>query len=305
MSFRRQSRGDSLDLLLDTMCNTFGGIIMLAVLVTLLSKQERSGRATVDSEEMMRRRISEGELTLKESRAANANLVTDAGDSDTKKRLEAVAEKKALRSMLEASARDAEAANASQPLAARDAAARMAQLREEMTKAIATRTDLSNQLSTAEINTRRLTARASDLAKQAAALQSASVQKLRLPKEHFTGKSVVNVIIQYGKVYPVHTTSRARNTAHVEFTKNGNGVTVRPLPEAGLDVRSNDWKNWLNRLAANREYIGFYVFEDSFGAFNAAKKATVDAGFDYGWEPEQLASGPLSFGAVGSQPKAQ
>lgn len=254
MSFRRQSRGDSLDLLLDTMCNTFGGIIMLAVLVTLLSKQERNGRATVDSEEMMRRRISEAELTLKESRAANANLVTEAGDPDTKKRLEAVVEKKALQAMLEVSARDAEAANASQPLAAQDAAARMAQLRDEMAKAAATRTDLSNQLSTAEINTRRLTARASDLAKQAAALQSASVQKSRLPKEHSTSKSVVNVIVQYGKVYPVHTTSGARNTAHVEFTKNGNGVTVRPLPGAGLDARSSDWRNWLNQLSASQDY---------------------------------------------------
>ena len=305
MSFRRQSRGDSLDLLLDTMCNTFGGIIMLAVLVTLLSKQERNGRATVDSEEMMRRRISEAELTLKESRAANANLVTEAGDPDTKKRLEAVVEKKALQAMLEVSARDAEAANASQPLAAQDAAARMAQLRDEMAKAAATRTDLSNQLSTAEINTRRLTARASDLAKQAAALQSASVQKSRLPKEHSTSKSVVNVIVQYGKVYPVHTTSGARNTAHVEFTKNGNGVTVRPLPGAGLDARSSDWRNWLNQLSASQDYIGFYVFEDSFGAFNAAKKVTVGAGFDYGWEPERLSSSPLSFGPVGSRPKPQ
>ena len=305
MSFRRQSRGDSLDLLLDTMCNTFGGIIMLAVLVTLLSKREVSGRATADSEEMMRRRISEAELTLKESRTANASLVTEAGDPDTKKRLEAVMEKKALRAMLEASARDAEAASASQPPAAQDAAARMAQLRDEMARAAATRTDLSNQLSTAELNTRRLTARASDLAKQAAVLQSASVQRLRLPKEHVTGKSVVNVIVQYGKVYPTHTASGARNTAHIEFTKNGTGVTLRPLPGAGLDARSSEWKNWLNQLSSRQDYIGFYVFEDSFGSFNGAKNVTVGAGFEYGWEPEQLSAGPLSFGAVGSRPKAQ
>jgi hypothetical protein len=50
MSFRRQHRGDSLDLLLDTMCNTFGGIILLAVLVTLLVKHEHSaGHSSIDS----------------------------------------------------------------------------------------------------------------------------------------------------------------------------------------------------------------------------------------------------------------
>jgi hypothetical protein len=34
MNLRQRKPQDSLDMLLDTMCNTFGGIILLAVLVT-------------------------------------------------------------------------------------------------------------------------------------------------------------------------------------------------------------------------------------------------------------------------------
>src|SRR5215212_9991705 len=38
MSRRRRHQPDSLELLLDTMCNTFGGIIMIALLIALLSR---------------------------------------------------------------------------------------------------------------------------------------------------------------------------------------------------------------------------------------------------------------------------
>ena len=41
MSLRHKRLSDSLDMLLDTMCNTFGGIILLAVMVTLLARRER------------------------------------------------------------------------------------------------------------------------------------------------------------------------------------------------------------------------------------------------------------------------
>ena len=39
MSRRRASRQDSLELLLDTICNTFGGVLFIAILVVLLLQQ--------------------------------------------------------------------------------------------------------------------------------------------------------------------------------------------------------------------------------------------------------------------------
>src|SRR5215218_10279424 len=46
MSRRRRHQPDSLELLLDTMCNTFGGIIMIALLIALLSRDASSENAT-------------------------------------------------------------------------------------------------------------------------------------------------------------------------------------------------------------------------------------------------------------------
>ena len=40
MNLRRKTPPDSLYLLLDTLCNAFGGIILLAVLVVLLTTKE-------------------------------------------------------------------------------------------------------------------------------------------------------------------------------------------------------------------------------------------------------------------------
>jgi hypothetical protein len=42
MNLRRKKPADSLYMLLDTMCNAFGGIILLAVLVVLLTSNEKS-----------------------------------------------------------------------------------------------------------------------------------------------------------------------------------------------------------------------------------------------------------------------
>ena len=50
MNLRRKRPPDSLYMLLDTMCNAFGGIILLAVLVTLLTSNERQIRAAASTD---------------------------------------------------------------------------------------------------------------------------------------------------------------------------------------------------------------------------------------------------------------
>ena len=79
---------DSLDLLLDTMCNAFGGIILMAVLVALLARQQSGGIGnSPDSAEMLSRRISQAELTLKQTRALLADLTRHATDPNIQQRV--------------------------------------------------------------------------------------------------------------------------------------------------------------------------------------------------------------------------
>ena len=59
MNLRRKTPPDSLYLLLDTLCNAFGGIILLAVLVVLLtSKEKTQSSKAADSQEMLQRRLT-------------------------------------------------------------------------------------------------------------------------------------------------------------------------------------------------------------------------------------------------------
>src|SRR5215212_2230753 len=59
MSRRRRHQPDSLELLLDTMCNTFGGIIMIALLIALLSRDASSDTAITQRAETVRRQIEQ------------------------------------------------------------------------------------------------------------------------------------------------------------------------------------------------------------------------------------------------------
>ena len=82
MNLRRQRPNDSLDMLLDTMCNTFGGIILLAVLVTLLTSRERHGSAATasDTQEMLQRRLALAEGNLPQAVLLQTTLQAKAND---------------------------------------------------------------------------------------------------------------------------------------------------------------------------------------------------------------------------------
>ena len=76
MKAARFRPGDSLDLLLDTMCNTFGGIIMIAILVALLAQQSPAPIVPADRarSEMTERRLAIADTDLAAARALRTQL---------------------------------------------------------------------------------------------------------------------------------------------------------------------------------------------------------------------------------------
>jgi len=146
-----------------------------------------------------------------------------------------------------------------------------------------------------------------DIRRQITIAQQEVTQRLRLPKERNTGKDVFNIIIQYGKVYPLHTVDLERNTATIDWDITSTGSTPKPKRDRGIDPRRDAvaLAQLFRRLPRGEYYVPFYVFEDSFAAFNLAKQAAVAAGLEYGWMPLESKESPISFGAVGTRPKAQ
>ena len=66
----RSKRGDSLDLLLDTMCNAFGGIVLIAILITLLTRETRrqfDERSSDLDRELIERQIASLQSDIREA----------------------------------------------------------------------------------------------------------------------------------------------------------------------------------------------------------------------------------------------
>lgn len=81
MKRRVSDQGDSFDLFLDTICNTFGGIVFLAILVALIAKIRHDPSGTETAEQpvtVLMMRTLELELTQQQSRLRDLQNVHDA-----------------------------------------------------------------------------------------------------------------------------------------------------------------------------------------------------------------------------------
>ena len=305
MNLRRKPPGDSLYLLLDTLCNAFGGIILLAVLVVLLTSKEKSQSATAsDSQEMLQRRLALAETNLQLSLELAASLNAKANDPRWKQQMTLLSTRKELQDSIQQirdtvlqSSQELDAANAADP------AERLKFLNAELTTAQTRKLEVQNSLAAEEENINRLKQRMADMEKQMTAKLDELQRPLRLPKEHETGKRVVYIIVRYGHIYPCRNSDLSRNETDINWTSTLNNEIAEPIRGKGLDP--NAVAPYFSGLSGNNVYVVFCVFEDSFPSFIRAKQSTVASGVAYGWEPFRDQDGPVSFGENGHIPKAQ
>src|SRR4051794_5148965 len=97
MNLRRRKPSDSLYMLLDTMCDAFGGIILLAVLVALLtSGDRRQTPPSADSTERLQRRVALAQTILQQSVQLAASLHATANDPRWKNQVTLLAARQEL-----------------------------------------------------------------------------------------------------------------------------------------------------------------------------------------------------------------
>jgi hypothetical protein len=308
MNLRRRKPHDSLYMLLDTMCNAFGGIILLAVLVTLLTSKERDNAGTASStQEMLQRRLAMAQANLRQSDELQKSLQAKASDGRWKTQVSLLEARRRVQDEIKA-LRDLSAQNAKQldASASTDPAERMKSLNAQLAAAHARKLDAQNSLAATKENTKRLNARLTGLEKQASDLVNESQRQLRLPKEHETGKRVIYVIVRYGRIYPCRNSDLSRNETDIDWASTLSSETAQPRQGRGIDPASEvALRTYFRNLSGTSVYVAFCVFEDSFLAFIRTKQLATDSGLAYGWEPFQISDGPVSFGAVGHTPKPQ
>lgn len=310
MNLRRQRPNDSLDMLLDTMCNTFGGIILLAVLVTLLTSRERHGSAATatDTQEMLQRRVEMAQADLQQALQLQTALQAKANDERWKTQVSLLAtrqqiqdEIKAIRELAAQNAKELDAA------ASTDPAERMKSLNAQLTAAQIKRLEAQNSLAASKENAKRLNTRLAGMEKKAVDLVNESQRQLRLPKEHETGKRVIYIIARYGRIYTCRNSDLSRNETDIEWISTLTSEVAQPKQGRGIDPNANAaaLRTYFRSQSGGSVYMAFCVFEDSFPAFIRAKQLATESGLAYGWDPFQFSDGPVSFSAVGHTPKPQ
>ena len=307
MNLRRKTPPDSLYLLLDTLCNAFGGIILLAVLVVLLtSKEKTQSSKAADSQEMLQRRLAIAQTDLQKSQQLAASLQAKANDERLKQQVELLSTRKDLQDAIQQS-RETVAQNSKDldTASAVDPSERLKFLNAQLAAAEAHKLEAKNSLAAADENTKRLKQRLADLERQVTTKLDELQRPLRLPKEHETGKRVIYIIARYGHIYLCRNFDLSRNETDIDWTTTLTGETAEPRRGQGIDPTGSTAGliNFFKNMSDDSVYVAFCVYEDSFPAFIRAKQLASDCGLAYGWEPFQISDGPVSFGAVGHTPK--
>jgi hypothetical protein len=284
MSRRSADPGESLELLLDTICNMFGTIMFVSLIAALLALTSRSQRveeslAVVDSER--ERQIVELEKRSEELETQLASLPAPSSDAQVED-----AEKRMVRALGEIDRRQKLIAQYGEALkalrsSAENVDAQIEPLREEIDR-------LEDAVAFAEKVRNR---------------------KMRTPLEREVDLDMYVIVIWEDRLYPVCDWSN-RSTNGCDRLKQWNDRYVHaarcttkgecggrqtnltrfiPLREdRGIPVRdlaqlraNPEFQALLASLDPAKDLISFDVASDSFDAVAAAKEAFVAAGFNY------------------------
>lgn len=296
MSLRHKRLSDSLDMLLDTMCNTFGGIILLAVMVTLLARRERQeGTANnTESVKVQQHQLSIAKDSLSRSVQLRDQLKQKALSGDWKIQVALLRSRQEIQSEIQRmSDQNQKSLHVLETAAALTPTDRLKTLEEKIVTAELQTLEAKNRLAAAQTNRARIGTRISEITQNQALLVKDSEQKLRLPMERTSEQKPNYFIARYGRIFPCRNYDRGQNYEDIVWSKNSEGEVATPKRDRGF-TDPNKLQDYFQRIPSRKVYVVFLVYEDSFSIFNKAKDLAVRAGVTYGWEP-YVASRSVQF----------
>lgn len=303
MGRRRRNGDSSLELLLDTICNTFGGVLFLAILVSLLLKSVHDRpSASPASNEPPRPAVSKAQLirTSTEARELRQRLSRLEDDLGTVRRfvqqfstpgfaasLERLHAEQHRHDELEAKKVAALQAIAADQAARAQAAAAAIAAEKEGQRAVASADKEAVRLEQA----RR---QAEELAESAIVLQEAIENQQviestgKAPRERATSKREFGLMLRYGRVYLMHLHSGGNRSVNTrDFVVEEGVVTnkAKARPGAGIDITAPDAELRLQAVLARYSPSDWYpclvVHPDSFDTFQILKAKLVARGYEY------------------------
>ncbi len=276
---KRRSRGaDSLELLLDTLCNTFGGVLFIAMLVVLLLQQtdgqldrQRTAAALPDVNRLeadlhLLRAEIDG---LRQTAQSQARVAGSALVRDVSRREQEATE---LRDRLAGLGRD------------RDRTLlEVTQTESELARTALAESDLREAI-------RSLRERQVELEQELEQERRRRSRTIGSPRVHSTGKVPVACELRYGRFYIVH---RYRDgewdgpdlEEYVVIGSESGALVIQANPAAGVPAEPPD--SLRARLAgrlsphpARQHYLDLIVRTDSFEQFHVFREALSGLGYE-------------------------
>ncbi|MDF1862310.1 MAG: hypothetical protein P1U87_18990 [Verrucomicrobiales bacterium] len=309
MRKRRTNTEGSLDLLLDTMCNAFGGIVLIAILVALLIEKPGEDADTTSGDRENAKQLVEKQKQLEELKPRVEEM-----ESELKKMGELV---ELLRERNELAGAVSEMAE-SGAKRINSLADRLGEAQKKQANAEATAAQLNQEISSLREMVKTLQRQEEKLLNQEKDLINERRQDLKAPVLGSNPGRPFNIIYRYGLVYPLQHFTRDRNGGISAASFNAEMIAMRgglaePIPEKGIDPVSDREKvlailNGLmvtNRLNANEPseqiFLTNLVYADSFDAFREVENMIRGVGnIESGWRPF-TEDDPLQFGPGGSK----
>ena len=284
---REEEEGGSLDMLLDTLCNTFGGIILIALLLALsvnkksVELYDKLVKTDDNKSELIRAReqLKNSLLDLKDE---NIQILEDLEDDAYSKREEI----EEIKDNLDDLSSDS---SALEKLAQREKnrLKEMEQLESSVEQERLTMEEEMNRLETIFEH--------QELSKE---LKKKPYRKVSLPQQKDTRKKPLPVIVAHGKMYPMISIG----IGSVE--KNEDGLSWNQTPdkrfqvkvdsEKGVDPMNEDALDLFlssvqdaPRSVRQAFFLNLFVYSDSenFAIFNKIRDEAVLRKLDYNWIP--------------------
>jgi hypothetical protein len=299
----RPNNDESLDLLLDTLCDVFSSIILIACLLALLTNQQTAVPGGSNLISGMQGRVLTEKLEAAQSELAGLqklNLQMKDLGHDPLQTL--IRERNELQATQDRLRKDQAAQMKPDAAATKDPVGDITELRSEV-KALEQRVaDAQARKEAAEKKGRDLAAQIQDIRSKINAEDEKHSEHVRFPKERAVTKSAMNIILQHGAIYPLVNADGDNFSGLTRVPKADESFEAIPQKSAGMSMSN---QAALRRLLASYKrwggYVSLNVLPDSFETFRAFKALILEAGLDYGFDvyPENYI---ITFSPKGTSP---
>ena len=290
---------DSLDLLLDTLCNAFGAIILITLLITILSQEANSNILPVKNFKnqwlLEKQMISEIQSDLLAEESIGPKMPEGEKTVHDQSILDAIQKMKILELEKDKVVEEIKLGKLkiqSIPHNSTNLAENLDHQYSEL------RLIDQNMIQEIELLGKHVIDKEREyfsIKKEWQLSKKKRTQTLRLPQEKGgTEKQFLWIIVKYGKIYPCYHSNKEQIfdiTQSREFVSGNFIFWHKPKPELGFDVNLNlsDIIEYFNSVQKRTEYLALEVFPDdlSFRAFNETKKLATSMGIGYTWAPRK------------------